>query len=162
MGVRIKMALSAAGVIVLAFAVSGYARALPSGAQNVAHTLIGAPAPGKHAAKPKHHPNPHANSHAKKNAKSHRKNGRKSGTPVGPDATGAAAYGLCNAYKHSHQHGNSMGHSIAMRNLARAAGGAQHIAAYCASVPRPSSAASDEPEPSESAEPSAPEPSETD
>lgn len=162
MGVKTKMALAAASVIVVAFGVSGYAGALPRSAQNVAHTLIGAPAASKHA-KPKHQTNSHAkNAHAK-NAHSH-------GTPVGPDAKGSAAYGLCNAYKHSHKHGNSLGHSIAMRNLARAAGGAGNIAAYCATVPTPSKSGSDseQTEPSETEAPEteapeteAPEPSPT-
>jgi len=160
MVVRIKIALSALITAVVAFGATGYAGALPHGAQDVAHTLIGAPA-ASHSAKSKHHPNSHANSHAK----THADKGKSHGTPVGPNASGSAAYGLCNAYKHSHQHGKSLGHSIAMRNLARAAGGSGNITAYCATVPRPSSGASDEPsepsEPSESAEPS-PEPSETD
>ena len=120
MGLKTNMASASAAVLVVAFGVTGYAGALPREAQDVAHTLIGAPAADKHHAKPKHH----NNSHARK-AKHH-------GTPVGPDATGPAAYGLCNAYAHSHRHGKSLGHSIAMRNLARAAGGAGKISAYCA------------------------------
>jgi len=62
-----------------------------------------------------------------------------SSTPVGPDATGPAAFGLCNAYKHASVHGKSAQHSIAFRNLARAAGGAANIAAYCATIPHPGS-----------------------
>jgi hypothetical protein len=146
MGTKIKMALSAAAVLILAFGVTGYAGALPRGAQDVAHKLIGAPAAGKHHGQGKQHRNAHANK-----AKHH-------ATPVGPDAKGPAAYGLCNAYKHSHKHGKSLGHSMGMRNLARAAGGAGNISGYCAKVPRPSPEAS---EPAESESPE-PEPSETD
>ena len=62
-----------------------------------------------------------------------------SSTPVGPDATGPAAFGLCNAYKHASVHGKSAKHSIAFRNLAAAAGGVDKIEAYCATIPHPGS-----------------------
>lgn len=103
--------------------------------------LVGGPAaaqsdhPVNHPAK---HPNGHARSQAKdhdaqdKHAK-HAKDAKDAGRPVGPDATGPAAHGLCTAYSH-HPHGRSLGHSIAMRNLARAAGGTDRIHTYCASV----------------------------
>jgi hypothetical protein len=59
------------------------------------------------------------------------------GHPVGPSVTGAAAYGLCNAYQHAEEHGNASQRSVAFRNLVNAAGGADQVAAYCASVPHP-------------------------
>jgi hypothetical protein len=69
---------------------------------------------------------------------------------VGPDATGPAAFGLCNAWSH-HQangaktHGNAK-NSVAFRNLAAAAGGEQKIASYCAKIPHPTGTADpDEP-----------------
>ncbi|HJQ44100.1 MAG TPA: hypothetical protein VJ831_13510 [Jatrophihabitantaceae bacterium] len=68
----------------------------------------------------------------------------------GPDATGPAAHGLCNAWSHSTQHGKSLHHSVAMRNLARAAGGYDKIGTYCAHLPaKPKGTEPDEPEPSE-------------
>jgi hypothetical protein len=67
----------------------------------------------------------------------HGKHAEHRGRGVGPDATGPAAFGLCNAWQHSHTHGNSMDHSVAMRNLTRAAGGAGRIGSYCATVPHP-------------------------
>ena len=60
-------------------------------------------------------------------------------TPVGPDATGPAAFGLCTAYEHAKVHGQSVDHSIAFRNLAAAAGGADQIDAYCATILHPGS-----------------------
>lgn len=62
----------------------------------------------------------------------------KTGTPVGPDASGPAAFGLCNAWTH-HQGKEKTGNSIAFRNLAKAAGGEAKIAAYCAKIPHPGS-----------------------
>jgi hypothetical protein len=46
-------------------------------------------------------------------------------------------YGLCNAYQHAEEHGNAGQRSVAFRNLANAAGGADQVAAYCASVSHP-------------------------
>lgn len=50
--------------------------------------------------------------------------------PVGPDATGPAAFGLCNAWSHSGLGASS----VAYRNLTAAAGGTDGIGAYCAGV----------------------------
>jgi len=77
-------------------------------------------------------------------------------TPVGPDATGPAAFGLCNAYKHAKVHGKSVGHSIAFRNLAAAAGGVDKIDAYCATIPHPGSAATSSPSAGPPSHPSGP------
>ena len=64
----------------------------------------------------------------------------KTGTPVGPDASGPAAFGLCNAWTHHQaQDKDKPGNSVAFRNLAKAAGGEAKIAAYCAKVPHPGS-----------------------
>src|SRR6476661_1869507 len=63
-------------------------------------------------------------------------------TAVGPDATGPAAHGLCTAWKNLTSHGAGTGKamdSIAFTNLAKAAGGADKVAAYCATVPAPGS-----------------------
>lgn len=61
-------------------------------------------------------------------------------TAVGPDATGPAAHGLCAAWKNLTSHGAGHGKgidSVAFTNLAKAAGGADKVAAYCATVPAP-------------------------
>jgi hypothetical protein len=61
-------------------------------------------------------------------------------TAVGPDATGPAAHGLCVAWRGITSHGNGQGKaldSVAFSNLAKAAGGADKIAAYCATVAAP-------------------------
>jgi len=64
----------------------------------------------------------------------------KTGTPVGPDASGPAAFGLCNAWTHHQaQDKDKPGSSVAFRNLAEAAGGEAKIAAYCAKIPHPGS-----------------------
>ena len=64
----------------------------------------------------------------------------KTDTPVGPDASGPAAFGLCNAWTHHQSKDKDKpGNSVAFRNLAEAAGGEAKIAAYCAKVPHPGS-----------------------
>ena len=60
------------------------------------------------------------------------------GKGVGPDATGAAAFGLCTAWANHERTDNAAAmDSVAMRNLAEAAGGEGKIAAYCAAVADP-------------------------
>jgi hypothetical protein len=127
---KLLVAGAAGAVAVGGLAAAAYSRALPDPAQNVAHQLIDAPSV----------PHPHDTP-------------GKSGTPVGPDPTGPAAFGLCNAYAHATAHGQAVGHSVAFRNLATAAGGAANIDAFCAKVPHPGSSesTSDSDEPSEGA-----------
>jgi hypothetical protein len=72
------------------------------------------------------HPSPHASGRAHPSA-----------SPAGPDATGHAAYGLCTAWAHANEHGTAKQKAVAFRNLARAAGGAGNVAAYCGTVPHP-------------------------
>jgi hypothetical protein len=57
-------------------------------------------------------------------------------TGVGPDATGPAAFGLCNAWSH----GGLSTNSVAYASLVKAAGAEGDLAAYCATVPHPGSA----------------------
>ncbi|HST48660.1 hypothetical protein [Jatrophihabitans sp.] len=118
----------AAGVFGLGgFGAAAYAGALPDAAQQVVHHVIGAPDshPGKGAG---HAPQPA---------------GAPSSTPAGPDATGAAAFGLCNAYAHADD--MAADKSVAFANLAAAAGGADQIEAYCATIPHPGSATASHP-----------------
>jgi hypothetical protein len=58
---------------------------------------------------------------------------------VGPDPTGQAAYALCTAFDKANAHGKAKQKSVAFGNLATAAGGAEKVAAYCATVARPGS-----------------------
>jgi hypothetical protein len=123
-------ARAAAVVTVAALGIGGLATAAAAGAlpapfQSFAHSTFGAPtaptAPAGSAA-----PAAPAASAVTPLTDS-------SPTPVGPDATGRAASGLCNAW----EHGNGKKKGAAFRNLAAAAGGADKIAAYCATVPHP-------------------------
>lgn len=60
--------------------------------------------------------------------------------PVGPDAKGPAAFGLCTAWSNHQKHADGVDRaqdSVAMRNLAQAAGGEDRIGAYCATVAHP-------------------------
>jgi hypothetical protein len=64
---------------------------------------------------------------------------------VGPDPTGKAAYGLCTAFDKANAHGKAKQKSVAFGNLASAAGGAEKVAAYCATIPQPGATASPHP-----------------
>lgn len=105
---------AAAGAVAVAALGSGVAAAytgsLPAALQRIAHEALAAP--GARVAVP---------------------TAEGSGHPAGPSVTGAAAYGLCNAY----QHGTASQRAVAFHDLVRAAGGADKVAAYCASVPHP-------------------------
>ena len=63
---------------------------------------------------------------------------------VGPDATGPAAFGLCRAWANHEKHDDGADRargSVAMRNLAEAAGGEDKVEGYCATVRHPSAGA---------------------
>jgi hypothetical protein len=66
-----------------------------------------------------------------------------SATAVGPDATGPAAFGLCNAWSHAKDTKKTAEHSVAFRNLVKAAGGVDKVDGYCAKVEHPSAKAGD-------------------
>ena len=114
---RAVAAVAATVISLGGLATAAYAGALPSVAQQFAHHAIGAPAaaPGLPTAA-----------------------GRAPATPpTGPNATAHPAYGLCNAWAQAKAHGTAKEKAVAFRNLAAAAGGAGHVAAYCATVPHP-------------------------
>ena len=116
-GARFAAAAGAAVIAVLGGgAAAAYTGSLPAALQRIAHQAIAAPGVRERSAAP---------------------TPRSSGRPAGPSITGAAAYGLCNAYRHAEEHGNANQQSVAFRNLVNAAGGAGQVAAYCASVPQP-------------------------
>jgi hypothetical protein len=104
---------------------AAFANALPTAAQQFAHDTIGAPSP--HTS---HSPNAHSNA-----------NGGHSGTPVGPNASGAAAFGLCTAFANATQHGTAAQKAVAFSNLEKAAGGAANVASFCASIAHPGTSA---------------------
>jgi hypothetical protein len=113
LGARFAAAAGAAMLAVLGGGVAAaYTGSLPGDLQKIAHQAIAAPGVRERSAEP---------------------TPQNSGRPAGPSVTGAAAYGLCNAY----QHADASQRSTAFRNLVNAAGGAGQVAAYCASVPHP-------------------------
>ena len=117
LGTRFAAAAGAAVIAVLGGGVAAaYTGSLPGALQKIAHEAIAAPGVREGSAAP---------------------TPQSTGLPVRPSITGAAAYGLCNAYQHAEKHGNASQRSVAFRNLVNAAGGADQVAAYCASVPHP-------------------------
>jgi hypothetical protein len=121
--VSFKLAAAAA---IAALSVAGVAGAatgtLPDPAQRVAHRMLGGagvPGPDDHAAQ---------TADDKSSTKSDH-------SPSGPDATGAAKAGLCRAWASGQ--GGEQGKKLdatAFKALAKAAGGADSIADYCADV----------------------------
>jgi hypothetical protein len=117
LGARFAAAAGAAMIAVLGGGVAAaYTGSLPGALQTIAHEAIAAPSVREGSAAP---------------------TPQSSGHPAGPSVTGAAVYGLCNAYQHAEEHGNASQRSAAFRKLVNAAGGADQVAAYCASVPHP-------------------------
>lgn len=112
-------------------AAAAYTGALPDGLQSVAHQVIGAPAAPTRTVLPREDPTPSGTPTATTSA-----SGSASVlTPVGPDASGPAAYGLCTAWTAHQANGTTPDeNSVAFKNLATAAGGADKIAAYCTTV----------------------------
>lgn len=174
-------ALVGAGALVLGGgAVAAYAGVLPPSLQGVAHAVVGAPAaddqgdqatespdpstspePSDEAktADPSESPDPSVSPQAAGASSASAPDPSTSPSPHGPDATGPAAFGLCNA----HAHGGLPDHSTAYQALAAAASAAATAAAgtappapagatpaaptdpvdaYCATVLNPTGAAS--------------------
>lgn len=138
LGAKLGATIAGVAVGLGGTAVAAYTGTLPTGVQNLAHTTIGAPA-ATSAVTPKPTATP-------KPSTTHQ--------PVGPDATGPAAFGLCNAWSHHQANaakpdddgdkaGGDAKDSVAFRNLAKAAGGEAKIAAYCATVPHPGNGKAD-------------------
>jgi hypothetical protein len=136
---KLGAAVTAAAVAALGSGVAAaYAGALPTALQKFAHHSIAAPAPrpsgsgsGSARASGSASGSPHATHHT--------------ATPTGPNPTGPAAYGLCTAYSRAEAHGNATQRAVAFRKLAAAAGGADKVAAYCATVPHPGATPSGQP-----------------
>jgi hypothetical protein len=109
----VKAAAAVLGVLVTGGVAAAATGNLPAPAQQVAHAVLGGagvPAPSGATATTRAH-------------------------PVGPDAAGPAAQGLCRAWSAGQgaQHGKKLD-APAFAALAKAAGGSDQIAAYCAKV----------------------------
>ncbi|GAB3557581.1 hypothetical protein GCM10027405_02590 [Arthrobacter alkaliphilus] len=141
--------LAAGTLAVGGTAAAAFAGSLPAPLQQSAHKLIGAPAPAAFTAlaaeadaTPTTDVSPSAEAPATADpAETASPTDSRSGAPVGPDATGPAAYGLCQAFAH----GGLDASSTAYKSLTVAAGGATNIATYCAAVASPGESASRRP-----------------
>ena len=100
-------------------ATAAYTGALPAPVQRFAHDVFGAPPAGGTGP-----------------------GGQSSTAPAGPSATASAAAGLCAAWAHAKAHGTAEQKAVAFQRLAAAAGGASHVAAYCAVAAHPGTSAS--------------------
>jgi hypothetical protein len=129
-------------------ATAAYTGTLPAPLQQTAHEIIAAPAPVHASNSEEHKSGKNLHSGNDLNGKSvgpHGKEARQTGTsethsnaaPVGPDASGPAAYGLCNAFTH----GGLDSSSTAYKSLADAAKDSADIATYCTSVNAPGKSA---------------------
>jgi hypothetical protein len=116
-------------------AAAAYTGTLPTPAQDFAHRVIGAPA--AHAAD---RTSPSATGSASETPRPAATTTDSTSTkgPVGPDASGAAMFGLCTAWTAHQANGETANgkadDAVAFKNLAAAAGGADKIAAYCATI----------------------------
>jgi hypothetical protein len=131
LGAKVGAAMAAGVVSFGAVGAAAFTGNLPAGVQELAHTTIGAPAPdtGDSADQGKAADAKDKAAEKKDNAA----DGTKTG--VGPDAAGPAAFGLCTAWAHVATKGQVAEKSVAFRNLAAAAKGAnQTITAYCFTV----------------------------
>ena len=128
-GSKIAMGALAVGTIAVGgTAAAAYTGSLPVPLQQSAHSLIGAPAPTTSVTDTATPVTDTATPVP-------------SATPVGPDATGPAAFGLCQAYTH----GGLSTSSIAYTSLVTAAKGAANITAYCATIAHPGQSATHRP-----------------
>lgn len=125
---KVVAAAAAGGIAVAGTAAAAYTGNLPDALQDVAHQTIGAPATAGDAADDR------------PEAPEATPTGRPAtATPVGPDASGAAAHGLCTAW----DKGGLATTSVAYEALVKAAGDASKIEAYCAKVEHPGQAPTD-------------------
>lgn len=132
-GSKLAVGLIALGTVsVGGAAAAAYTGSLPPELQNSAHALIGAPAAQPASLStpvptpaPTGTPTPTAGP-----TQTPTPTPTPTAAPVGPDATGPEASGLCEAYKH----GGLGATSVALADLAQAAGGPDAIPAYCATI----------------------------
>lgn len=131
--------VAGAAVIAAATGAAAYSGSLPGPMQRAAHSTIGAPAADDEQSSDEATDEPTG---SPTETPTESPTGGPTDSPtssatktngVGPDATGPAAFGLCNAWSH----GGLATVSVAYRNLAAAAGGADGIQAYCATIVKP-------------------------
>ena len=122
----------AAAVAIAALSVAGVAGAatgtLPDAAQRVAHKMLGAAGV------------PSADDRGSRGggASAGKPSSKSDNSPTGPDVTGPAKAGLCRAWAAGQGTANGgKADSTAFEALAKAAGGADRIAAFCADVLKP-------------------------
>jgi hypothetical protein len=127
---------AAAGVLTLGgTAAAAYTGSLPAPLQDVAHHVIGAPAADASQATAESAPETSTEDATRTTPTD---SATPTGTPSsGPDATGPAAFGLCNAFTH----GGLATTSVAYAALVKAADGAGKVADYCAKVSHPGATA---------------------
>lgn len=126
---KVVTAAAAAGIAIAGTAAAAYTGSLPDRLQDIAHTTIGAPAA--------HHADNAGRTPVTAHMPAPSATGRPAtATPVGPDASGTAAFGLCTAWGK----GGLATKSVAYDSLVRAAGGADKIKDYCATVAHPGKA----------------------
>jgi hypothetical protein len=125
---KVVAAAAAGGIAIAGTAAAAYTGNLPDALQDVAHQTIGAPAADASSAADGKRPEATAATPTGRPA---------TATPVGPDATGAAAYGLCTAW----DKGGLDTKSVAYEALVKAAGEESKIEEFCATVERPGEAA---------------------
>ncbi|MEN2736786.1 protein tyrosine phosphatase [Microbacterium sp. X-17] len=143
---KLTIGLIALGTIALGgTTAAAYADALPSGLQDEAHALIGAPTADPTTdptAPPTAEPTDSATDTATPTPEP-TTDPTSTAVPVGPDASGPAAHGLCTAY----EHGGLAATSVAYASLEKAAGGAAAIDAYCATIVAPGNSGAHQPAP---------------
>jgi hypothetical protein len=155
---KVAMVAVASAIVVGGTTAAAYAGALPAGLQELAHQTIGAQASGTEvsdgdaqgdedsatddptsAAEDTSDDAEDAATGDATPEPTDDASGDPTDTPktgIGPDATGPAAFGLCNAWSH----GGLSANSVAYASLVKAAGTDGDLAAYCATVPHPGSA----------------------
>ena len=127
-------AAAAAAITVVALGAATVAAVdgdLPEPLQQFAHRTIGAPA-ARHGA-------PTAGDGQPTGAQP-----AGTGTPFRQNAPGSAAFRLCKAYEYASVRGTAAQKAAAFRKLAKAAGGAGKIAAFCGAGPHPSATQSED------------------
>ena len=114
------VAVSASVMSLSGISAAAFVGVLPDGPQQAMHDLLGAPAPTRSGS-----------SDGTAGGTGDGTDGTRGGTPVGPAATSSAARGLCQAWAADKAKGTARDTSVAFRNVAAAAGGADRVDAYC-------------------------------
>jgi hypothetical protein len=136
LGLHHRMTTLAVGAAVLAVAgvsAAAYAGALPVTAQGLAHSAIGAPAPEARSTD-----DGGARLRVSRSPVDGTARGMAAAPPTlaaGPEIDTPAVYGLCLAFDRAAEKHDDAAMAKAFRNLARAAGGASQVQAYCAGTP---------------------------